>query len=261
MSEQDENGTIIAVKKGHVVPARKIRDALTAGKAYVFSDVNVVNCSIAGTRVFFVTDMERDPIQRSHRRGRFFEPEELDLIRSVFPEGGTFVDIGANIGNHSLYVAKYLNPGRIIPFEPNPLAYRLLFANIALNDVVDLFDMSNIGFGASDRAEAGFAMTERRKNLGAAKMVAGEGDIETVCADDALAAETPDFIKIDVEGMEMQVLAGLTETIRRARPAILIEVDNANDDAFRAWVDEVGYDIRKTVRHYAENLNYFILPA
>ena len=164
------------------------------------------------------------------------------------------------IGVLQLLNAQDAKSKKIIPFEPNPLAYRLLMANIAMNGLRDLFDVSYVGLGLSDKAQGGFAMTDQKKNLGAAKMVAGEGDLEVVRGDDALRDINPDLLKIDVEGMEIMVLSGLEETIARAKPRILIEVDQANYDAFDAWVEKVGYQVTDVVQRYRSNKNFFLEP-
>lgn len=253
--------TIRESKKNRVFDLDEARHALSSGEAYVYWGIDVVPALIDGVQVLFATDKLRDPIQRNHRKGEFYEGEELLQLREIFPKGGVFVDIGTNVGNHSLFVAKFLNPSKVIPFEPNPLAYRLLMANIAFNGLGDVFDVSNLGLGLSDKSAGGFSMTEQDKNLGAARMVEGEGSISVIRGDDALAGETPDLIKIDVEGMEMMVLAGIEETISRAKPKILIEVDQENYDAFDNWVEKVGYKVTKEVQRYRSNKNFFLAPA
>jgi Met-10+ like-protein len=55
-------------------------------------------------------------------KGVFYEREELEIIATHF-KGGTFVDIGANVGNHSIFAAKFLGASKVIAFEPNPTAY------------------------------------------------------------------------------------------------------------------------------------------
>ncbi|MBL4628461.1 MAG: FkbM family methyltransferase [Roseicyclus sp.] len=225
-----------------------------------YQGVEITRAEINGQAVVFATDMVRDPIQRSHRGGVFFEPEELGLIRSHLPKGGTFVDIGANVGNHSLFAGLFTDAARIIPFEPNPLAYRLLVLNVVLNRLEDRVVFDHLGFGASDLAGDGFAMTKREKNLGAARMVAGAGEISTVRPDDVLRDEEPDVIKIDVEGMEMQVLRGLQKTVARTRPVLLVEVDRENTDDFTDWRLAHGFEILKSIKHYVKNCNFLCVP-
>uniref|UniRef100_UPI003F6A654E FkbM family methyltransferase n=1 Tax=Roseicyclus sp. TaxID=1914329 RepID=UPI003F6A654E len=116
------------------------------------------------------------------------------------------------------------------------------------------------GFGLAAHAAEGFGMETRNKNLGAAKMLDGAGDIAVITGDALLAEEKPDFIKIDVEGMEMQALAGLEKTIAHCGPPMLIEVDQQNYDAFDAWCADKGYAIIETVQRYPTNKNFLIKP-
>lgn len=234
------------------------RARIDSGRPVLIADIDVSVATIHGRQFNFAYDRQADPIQRSHRQGKFYEEPELATIKAHFPQGGTFVDIGSNIGNHSLFVAAFCQPARIVPFEPNPLAYKLLVANVTLNGFQDLFDLRHVGLGLSDSAGDGFAMSDQRKNLGGARMQAGEGDIATTTGDAALADETPSFIKIDVEGMEMQVLLGLEQTIARHLPDILIEVDQENYAAFEAWVAEMKYDVIDTFQRYKTNRNYLL---
>ena len=234
--------------------------ALAGDGVVRFRDLDVTAAKLGDRRIFFATDKVRDPIQRTHRHGKFFEEEDLGLIGQHFPKGGTFVDIGSNVGNHSLYAGIALGAARIIPFEPNPLAYRLLTLNVLLNGLEDIVVFDHIGLGVSDTDEGGFGMEERHKNLGAARMLAGEGDIRTVRGDDALTDESPDFIKIDVEGMEMGVLRGLEDTLARCRPPILIEVDKANYEAFDDWRVAHKYEAAHSIQHWATNTNFLLVP-
>ncbi|MEX0348672.1 MAG: FkbM family methyltransferase [Paracoccaceae bacterium] len=235
-----------------------VRPAFDDGGPILVNDVDMVSCVIHGRPFVFAVARGGDHIQNHLRQGRFYESEELDLIKQHFPLGGEFVDIGANVGNHSIFVAAFLAPSKIVPFEPNPAAYKLLIANIAANGFRDVFDLSHLGYGLSDHPADGFAMHARRRNLGSARMVEGAGDISTIVGDVALQDTTPDLIKIDVEGMELQVLQGLRQTIERAKPKIFIEVDDVNDAAFLDWMDKSGYETVQTLRRYDINQNYLI---
>lgn len=241
-------------------PAR-VAKGLRRGWPVQFTGLDITHCRILGRNFCFATDMEHDPIQRNHRRGQFYEMAELEQIKSLFPFNGTFVDIGANVGNHSLFVAGFMQPARVVPFEPNPQAYKLLLANIALNGLRECFDFRGIGFGVADQAQTGFGMEDRSRNLGAAKMLAGQGDIATVQGDEALADLNPDMIKIDTEGMELLVLRGLEGTLERCAPLVLVEVDNENEAAFLAWMAQVGYEPIKKMQRYRLNKNYLIRRA
>jgi FkbM family methyltransferase len=221
----------------------------------------VVRSVIDGQPVFFTLTNIYDVIQMQHLAGRFYEPDELEIIREHCPKNAVFADIGANIGNHSLFALRFLGVRKLIPFEPNPVAVAVLTSNLGLNGGLDRCDLSHLGLGLSDRAQDGLTieLDEPYENLGGGRLVAG-GDLRVIRGDDALSQEDVDFIKIDVEGMEMQVLGGLAQTIARCRPIFFIEVDEANRAAFLAWVEANDYAVAATFRRYTVNENFLLKP-
>jgi hypothetical protein len=90
-------------------------------------------------------------------------------------------------------------------------------------------------------------------------MVKGKGDIPAVPADRVIDDRTPGMIKIDVEGMEMQVLRSLKKTIARCAPRIFIEVDDENHEDFTAWVADNGYQSVERYKRYKRNENYLLV--
>ena len=240
---------------------KRINKRLRLGRPVTSRPVQLTTARIRDRRVIFCTDMENDPIQRNHRRGQFYEAKELAGLAELFPTGGTFVDIGANVGNHSLYAALFLGAARVIAFEPNPLAYRLLVQNVLVNGLEHVIDLSRLGVGLGARDEGGYSMERRRRNLGGAKMLPGDsGKLRVLPGDTLLEGEAPALIKIDVEGMEMPVLEGLKATLRQHRPVLLVEVDNANEAAFMEWAEAAGYDVARTVQRYRLNKNHLLIP-
>ena len=242
-------------------PIRTIMKALSEGRPWSTPKMHITYAGVQDRRVAFCTNKRRDPIQRSHRQGSFYEFEELSILRAVAPKGGVYVDLGANVGNHSLFFALFMQARQVIPVEPNPLAYELLIANTLANGLEDTIVFDRLGVGVSDGHGGGFAMEQRPVNLGGARMLEGEGEIEVFAADALLDDVAPDFIKIDVEGMEMKVLAGLEKTVARTQPMIFAEVDNKNTDAFADWATACGYEIACSLQRYHTNKNHLLVRA
>lgn len=240
---------------------KRLHKRLRLGRPVESVKLRLVHTRVLGDPVTFCVNMKNDPIQRNHRRGQFYEMSELSRLRRIFPEGGVFADIGANVGNHTLFAAKYLKASKVIPFEPNPLAFDLLIQNVLVNGLGDVVDTSRLGVGVSDAHTGGFAMQDRERNLGGAKMLEGEGDLEVYRGDDLLSDVTPDFIKIDVEGMEMKVLSGLDGVLARCRPVLMVEVDNTAEDDFMRWVEAAGYGVLSTHQRYRLNKNHLVADA
>ena len=234
------------------------RSALAAGTPVAFPPFEVVH--LPQPCLTLCLNMARDPIQNAWRRGEFFEQEELALLSGHVKSGAHVIDIGANVGNHALYFATRMQAARVVVVEPNPLALAPLVANVVVNRLTDVIDLGALGVGLSDVSQGGYGMKRHDRNLGATKMFEGRGRLEVHAGDDLFADETPDLIKIDVEGMEMKVLSGLEKIISTHRPVILIEVDGENDDAFQAWRSAHRYETVQTVRHSRKNCNYLVKP-
>ena len=223
--------------------------------------VRVISTTVEGQPVRFAVADETDLIQSHHLGGRFYEWQELSIIARYFPAGGTFCDLGANIGNHSIYAGLFLGASRIVVFEPNPAAISILRLNIALNGLQSIVDESCLGVGLG-RGPGRASMKTPERNLGGNTLDPGdpEGWIEIRSGDACLADTKVDFLKIDVEGMEVAVLEGLAETIARYRPPIFLEVMDDRSDGVEAWCAANGYGTAETYRRYAKCKNLMLMP-
>ncbi|MEO5846011.1 MAG: FkbM family methyltransferase [Caldimonas sp.] len=155
-----------------------------------------------------------------------YEKEELDILMEFLAplhdtfRQGTCLDIGANIGNHSLFFARYFS--RIEAFEPNPATYQLLSFNVGR--VVNIFPHP-VGLGAEGGS---FHMREDPGNLGGSRIdeqdTSGSIDIQVERLDDiGLDLSALCFIKMDVEGFEASVIKGGVRTIETHHPLIVLE--------------------------------------
>lgn len=218
-----------------------------------------------GAPVYFTVNNSKDRIHARQTKGRFYEEEELALIADNFPKGGSFCDVGANIGNHSLYMLKFGGAAQVLPMEPNPDALELYLSNMILNGVLDRIALDTLGYGLDEQADDGLAIVNPRNNLGWARVgkpdEGKEGAISVRRGDDLIGARHIDFLKMDVEGMEVRALKGLAETIKRCRPVIFIEVDHGQRAAFDALMDELGYTVKEALPSHRVNQNLLLVPA
>lgn len=220
-----------------------------------------VEAAIAGQAVRFFVHNPADVIQRHHLAGEFYEPEELAIIGRYLTPQSRYLDVGANVGNHVIYACRVLGVRQATVIEPNGPAIALLRLNLRLNDLQQVVDQSLLGYGLSDRASRG-DMVSHRDNLGGARFDdTSAGPFELRTGDELLGGREFDFVKIDVEGMELQCLAGLQGLIERCRPALFVEVDDANAAAFAAWCAARGYLVRERFRRYTVNENFLVTPA
>ena len=87
-----------------------------------------------------------------------------------------------------------------------------------------------------------------------------EGQISMASGDALLDGARIDFLKVDVEGMEMEVLRGFEQTIAACRPPIFLEVDHRNADALMAWAAGLGYGVLVEGRSFKMNRNVLLGP-
>lgn len=236
----------------------RLTKRLRLGRPIVSYPVTLTSRAINGKQVHFCTSAENDPVQQKHRKGKFYETVQLNALAALFPKGGTFVDIGAHVGNHSLFAALFMDAGTIIPIEPNPAAYRLLVQNMLVNGVTDLVDLGKLGCAAGANAAEGYAIKVNRNKPAATRLKTKGGKVSVVRGDALLDGVTPDMIKINTPGMEMEVLDGLSGVFARCTPVLLIEVAAANDVAFNDWASTSGYTVAATTKRNRNSLNYML---
>lgn len=213
----------------------------------------------------FLIANPRDYIQRQHATGSFYEFRQLLVHQDMIPRGSVVLDVGANVGNHTIFYAHHTGATRILPFEPNPEAQAVLRRNVELNAAsarvpVDLQFVHYAVGAAPSRLRIAAAPPG---NLGAtqfAEAAAGEGTVESMPLDSLAIPGRVGFLKVDVEGMEMQVLAGARRLVERFRPVIFVEVNRANEAAFWAWMDEARYVAVGATYAYLPVKNFLIVP-
>ena len=186
---------------------------------------------------------------------------EEDLLLAIFDgvlehykaafASSTALDVGANIGNHTLFLSQRFR--QVIAFEPNPPAAMICEANVLLNGVANVHVIKR---GLSDRDGSERFSVSDMQNLGGGCFGATAGnDTRSIllplrCGDRELEGLQVNgriaLIKVDVEGHELPVLRGLAATLREHSPFILFESNRtagANGGAeIVAWLREVGYN-------------------
>ena len=177
-----------------------------------------------------------------------YEKENLQLLLGLLrnlPQP-VVLDIGANIGNHTMAFATVAS--RVHAFEPIPYIHSLLRQNVEQNA---LGNVTLHALALSDRDNEAVIHMVTNGNYGASSFDQRNGDTEAVSVQrrrgDALLAELGvgrvDFIKIDVEAHEVFVLRGLMNTLQRDRPVITIEWNDpltiermrGSTTVFRCW--------------------------
>jgi FkbM family methyltransferase len=196
-----------------------------------------------------------------------FSEGEVALFRELLKPGDTAVDVGASIGAHTVPLARLVgSAGRVAALEPQRLAYYCLCANVALNNLHHV-----VCHHAAAGAAAGTLVVpafdpDAELNFGGLSLFAlpagVPGQEVPVRPIDDLLLPACHLLKIDVEGMERQVLAGAAQTIRRHRPFLYVEDDRPDLSAeLRADLDALGYVLYFHRPRYFNPDNFFHNPT
>lgn len=176
-----------------------------------------------------------------------------------FGAGVVAVDCGANIGVHTVEWARLMHQwGRVIAFEAQEKLYYALAGNVIINNCLNVTARwAAVGSecGAMEMPEPNYLVPssygsfeiKQRENteyIGQDIDYAGSAmksvDVVTI---DSLGLERLDFIKIDVEGMELEVLHGAREAIAKYHPQMMIEVIKSDREAIQGLLSAQGYQI------------------
>lgn len=156
-----------------------------------------------------------------------YEYEELSFFKRYLNKQSVVLDIGANTGHHSLFFSRFAK--EVYAFEPYQKMFQIMEKRIRDNSISNI-TTCNFGLGESNQSLDFYAPIGQNKGVGSfVRNEVGEsiGKLEIRKGDDVvlgLGVDKIDFIKIDVEGMEISVLKGLLDTIRTYKPVMFIEM-------------------------------------
>jgi FkbM family methyltransferase len=158
---------------------------------------------------------------------------ELQVLGRLIPAGGTVIDVGANIGVHSVFFAKAVGPrGKVFAFEPQRQSFQLLSANAVLNGLTNLrCERAAVGPKRGEISVPDLDSDAANNFGGIALNREGKGESVPVVRLDDFDLAACDLIKIDVEGMEAEVLAGARDTVILHAPLLYVENDRQENSA------------------------------
>lgn len=193
-----------------------------------------------------------------------YEPHEvgvgvalLELARNLRGDGVVAVDCGANLGVMAVEWARAMTGwGELLAFEAQERVFYALAGNLALNNCFNAL-ARNAAVGAQcGRMRVPSPDYQRPGSFGSLELVqhASNEDIgqeidygstaEIACLTlDSLQLPRLDLLKIDVETMELEVLNGARETLRRCRPMLMVESLKADKAQLQAWLEKAGYAV------------------
>jgi FkbM family methyltransferase len=176
-----------------------------------------------------------------------YEPYESKLVMGLLRPGDVAVDVGAMIGYYTVILAKHVEAhGRVYAFEPDPENFALLEDNLRMNGYGHVVSRNVLVGAESGRGRLWRAPSNRGDHHAFATNGRDAVDVDVVALDDVID-EPVDLVKIDVQGYEGYVLAGMRRLIERSPqlamlvefcPALLVGAGTAPGE----FIDEIrGY--------------------
>lgn len=183
----------------------------------------------------------------------FYEDKLLEKARSLNLKG-VYVDVGANIGNHSIYFNRFCGSTVVYSFEIDEKIFALLKKNMEKNCLENTYHLEEIGIldkkGFVDISET------NHLNAGMTKIVNVEGTQRKVNTLDNLLGSVKNIvlIKIDVEGLELEIINGAQKILESQSPVIFAEL--ATDTEFKFFKNELS-----KFGYTTDNVNYAATPT
>ena len=178
-----------------------------------------------------------------------YEPAELKAIGPYLKDDAVFIDVGANFGWYTLFASSIIgNEGQVVAFEPFPENFKRLSQNIGLNPNRKII-AENLAVGEQkgvldlyyNKEEQNLGMVSKNATLNSKKKT-----VPMIAFDDYVREHNIkkiDFIKIDIEGAELQALQGMKEVLRKLKPVLLVEILKEQNDrnSILSFLLDLGY--------------------
>lgn len=221
---------------------------------------NLVSFNYQNTPIKFELTGKNLAVEIANISGNFYELAELEFIReNLNSSNPVIVDIGANTGNHLVYFAKIMEAAKVIPIEFHPEVIEILKRHISINQVSNL-DLSKLGYALGKNSGKYFISEHPAKDLCLTEISEtkqGNSREVQVVTLDGIITEKIDFIKVDVQGTEIDALKGAKELISRYQPDMLVEVAKNHIKEFMKFLEIVNYQNVKAFDH-GRYINFYI---
>jgi FkbM family methyltransferase len=189
-----------------------------------------------------------------------FSEGEAELFRQIVRPGMTVVEAGANIGAHTIVLARLVGEaGYVHAIEPQRLVFQTLAGNVALNSLANVRCYQAAAGEQLGSIVVPMLDVKSPNNFGGLGLGAHElGERVPVMTVDSLKLPQCGILKIDVEGMELAVIRGAADTIRRCKPILYVENDRAErSPALIEAILALGYKLYWHLPPYYAAGNYY----
>lgn len=206
------------------------------------------------------------------KTGRAIDHHEIGILQIIARAMGDnieFLDIGANFGVYALGLAAHVGPkGKVHAFEAQRIIFNMLAGSVALNAITNVH-CHNVAVGKGEgKIEVPQYDYSKPLNFGSIEFSAQQNEALTqkrsydmdkvefvkLVSIDSYCFEMASLIKIDAEGMEIDILDGAAETIKRCRPVMFIEFLKVDRYKLRHQIENFGYAVHES------GVNYLCIP-
>jgi len=181
--------------------------------------------------------------------------EEIDIVKMILSPNDNIIEVGSNIGSLSIPMSQIIKNGTLYCIEPQQYIYNILCANIAINNIVNIKPILSAIGDINSLIKMPIVNYEEISNFGGVSIIGNDNNGDVVKLLDTLFSDLKSvkLIKMDVEGLEAQVLLGGSNLIKRCRPFIYLENDRKeNTNKILSILSDMGY---KTYIHISSIFN------
>ena len=200
-----------------------------------------VDLRYLGRRTKAIIKDPDDHIQKKWMHGNYYEAQGGGMMNYVFkhePFRGKYIDIGANIGNHTLFFKGVMEAKEVHSIEPYLKSYNHLVENVELNDFNDSVTCHYLALGDKQ----GDCSVKVYGHFDGMAQVTNGNDVLMFKVDDLDFFDGYDVVKIDVEGYNEELLKGAKETFIKGKGSIYIEAENDEQlETCDRYLNEYGY--------------------
>ena len=213
---------------------------------------NYASLQLAKTKdnMHMFVNLQDEYISRCILANGEWEPHIRHIFGMLVKPGDVVLDIGANIGTHTLFLSKLTGEtGKLIAFEPCKINHDILVINCTLNRCSNV-EVLKYGVGEKPGTmfiESKWNKTDQVQNYGCVVLQTSSTSEADECIHimnlDSMHLPRVNVVKIDAENMEDQVLLGMKETIERCKPLIVVEIHDTDMHKVKPIIDSLNYEL------------------
>lgn len=178
-----------------------------------------------------------------------YSESEVQLFADFIGQGMVVIDVGANTGSHTIALARLVgNTGVVFAYEPERLNFNTLAGNVTINNLHNVYVLQKAVGNINGTIAVPELDVEWTDNFGGLTLDADYRESPNypvpIITLDSQNFNKCDFIKIDIEGMELQALEGAKELINKHKPVLYVENDRENKSkALIEYIKSLDYEI------------------